>query len=61
VQPSRFVRAFGIVCVLVAAVGIASSAPADGNGPNLFGFVDPTGIVRTYNVNGATDFGNPFF
>ncbi len=60
-QPSRFVGGFGIVCVLVVAVGIAPSAPADGNGPNLFGFVDPTGIVRTYNVNGATDFDNPFF
>jgi cytochrome c peroxidase len=40
---------------------MARQARADGNGPNLFGFADPTGIVRTYRVNGAIDFDNAFF
>jgi cytochrome c peroxidase len=57
----RFVRACVTVCGLVAALGMAANAPADGNGPNMFGFADPTGIVRTYNVNGSIDFNNPFF
>ena len=46
---------------LVAAQRMAAVAPADGNGPNMFGFADPTGIVRTYNVSGSIDFNNPFF
>jgi cytochrome c peroxidase len=58
---SPLVRVGVISCSLVGALAIAASAPADGNGPNLFGFADPTGIVRTYNVNGAIDFDNPFF
>lgn len=29
--------------------------------PNLFPFLDPTGIVSTYNVNGPIDESNPFF
>jgi cytochrome c peroxidase len=60
-QPARFVRACVIVCGGVAALGIAAKAPADGNGPNMFGFADPTGIFRTYNVKGAIDFDNAFF
>jgi cytochrome c peroxidase len=60
-RPARFVRACVIVCAVGAALGIAANAPADGNGPNMFGFADPTGIVRTYNVNGPIDFDNPFF
>ena len=60
-QAQSFVRVCVVPCVLVGALAIAANAPADGNGPNLFGFADPTGIVRTYNVNGATDFDNPFF
>jgi cytochrome c peroxidase len=60
-QPPRFIRARVTVCVLVAAQGMAANAPADGNGPNMFGFADPTGVVRTYRVNGSIDFNNPFF
>jgi cytochrome c peroxidase len=60
-QPRSFVRVCVILCALVAALETARQARADGNGPNLFGFADPTGIIRTYNVNGATDFDNPFF
>ena len=41
--------------------GLLTKAPAQGNGPNMFGFANPTGIHRTYNVNGSVDFDNPFF
>jgi cytochrome c peroxidase len=40
---------------------IARQAAAQGNGPNLFGFANPSGISRTYNSHGAIDFDNPFF
>ncbi len=58
-NPPPFARAGVIVCTLVAGLEIARQAGADANGPNLFGFVDPTGLVRTYNINGATDFQRP--
>lgn len=60
-QPARLVRACVILCGLVAALGIAAQAPADGNGPNMFGFSNASGIARAYNVKGAVDFDNPFF
>ena len=61
-QPARLVRACVVVfSFLAAAVGIAVKAPAQGNGPNMFGFANPTGIHRTYNVYGAVDFDNLFF
>jgi cytochrome c peroxidase len=59
--PPRFIHACITVCGLVAAQRMMADAPADGNGPNLFGFADPTGVVRTYSVNGSIDFTNPFF
>jgi len=42
-------------------VGIVAKALAQGNGPNMFGFANPTGMHRTYNVNGAIDFDSLFF
>ena len=60
-NPARFGRACLIVGGLGAALGIAVKAPAGGNAPNMFGYIDPTGIFRTYNVNGAIDFSGPFF
>jgi cytochrome c peroxidase len=60
-KPRQFFRVCVITCALVAALETARQAAADSNGPNLFGFVNPTGIARTYNVKGATDFDNPFF
>jgi cytochrome c peroxidase len=60
-QPARWVRACVVVCTLVTAVGIAPRIPAQGNGPNMFGFANPTGTHRTYNVHGAIDFDNVFF
>jgi cytochrome c peroxidase len=41
---------FGIATVASAAII-----------PNLFPFLDPTGVVSTYNVNGPIDENNPFF
>jgi cytochrome c peroxidase len=58
---TRFLRSCVIVSAVGAAIGIAANAPANGNGPNLFGYADATGIVRTYNVNGAINSSNPFF
>ncbi len=60
-QALSLIRAGVVVCAFVPALGLAVASSADGNGPNMFGFADPTGLVRTYNVNGATDFDNPFF
>jgi len=60
-QPRPLVRALFFFCALVATLEIARQARADGNGPNLFGFVNPTGIVRTFKVNGSIDFDNLFF
>jgi len=57
----KIVRGCVIVCALGGTLGIAANAPAVGNGPNLFGFANPTGISRTYKVNGAIDFDNAFF
>ena len=58
---AQFVRVCVIVCALAGALGIAANTPASGNGPNMFGFTNPSGILRTYNVNGAIDFDNAFF
>ena len=60
-RPRQILRLCVIPCTLVAALETAHQARADGNGPNLFGFVNPTGIARTYNLGGATDFDNLFF
>jgi hypothetical protein len=60
-QPARFARVSVTSCALIAVVGIAASVPADTNGPNLFGFANPSGILRTFNVKGAIDFDNEFF
>jgi cytochrome c peroxidase len=60
-QSARVVRTVIILCAVVAALAIAAKASGTGNGPNMFGFVNTTGIVRTYNSNGAIDLDNPFF
>jgi hypothetical protein len=60
-RPRPFFRVCVIICALVAALEAAREAAANSDGPNLFGFVNPTGIARTYNLHGATDFDNPFF
>jgi hypothetical protein len=60
-QPARFVFAVVMLCAFGAALELAANAPADANGPNLFGFANSTGIVRTYTLNGSIDFDNPFF
>jgi cytochrome c peroxidase len=60
-QSARVVQVSVIVCAIVPALAIAAKQPPAGNGPNMFGFANPTGILRTYNANGAIDFNNPFF
>ena len=61
-QPRPLVRACVFVCALVAAAGDCSAGLRPratdrtcSDSPN------PTGILRTYNVNGSVDFDNPFF
>ena len=49
------------VSIVGIALATAATAPAGSNGPNMFGFANATGIARTYSVNGAIDFDNPFF
>jgi len=49
------------ITVLIAASATAVTTLASGNGPNMFGYADSSGIVRTYDVNGAIDLQNPFF
>lgn len=56
-----FGRASITVATFVAALAAAAAAPAGGNAPNMTGFTDPSGMFRTYSVNGAIDFDNPFF
>jgi cytochrome c peroxidase len=60
-MPARFERGSILNSAVVALLAAAASAAAGANGPNMFGFADPTGIVRTYNTHGAIDFDNPFF
>ena len=59
-QPARLVRACVVVVSFVAVVGLAVKVPA-ASPPNMFGFANPTGLHRTYNVNGAVDFDNLCF
>ena len=49
-QSARVVRTVIILCAVVAALAIAAKASGTGNGPNMFGFVNTTGIVRTYKM-----------
>ena len=60
-QPTRFLRGCLTVWTAVVMIAVARQLPADANAPNMFGFADATGVVRTYNVNGAIDLDNLFF
>src|SRR4051812_43032379 len=60
-KPKRVVSVCVVAWTSSMALGVVTRLGADPNGPNMFGFPDPTGIVRTYNVRGAIDFDNPFF
>jgi cytochrome c peroxidase len=60
--PLRFARAAITVSAVAAASAVAATAPnGHGNGPNMIGHDDPSGIFRTFTVNGSLDFDNPFF
>jgi len=60
-KSARFLGVCTIVWIAATSLAIPSRLPAAGNSPNLQAFEDPTGQVRTYNVNGAIDLDNPFF
>lgn len=46
---------------IVGMLAAGGPAAADATDPDMLAFNDATGQVRTYNVNGAFDFQNPFF
>jgi len=50
---SRFVPVLAVLALATAASAVVI--------PNLFPFLDPTGLVATYNAAGAIDEANPFF
>jgi cytochrome c peroxidase len=59
-------RSFSVVAVVCASalLGIlldAGRSTGQEDNPGLLSFDDPTGVVRTLNMNGALDLDNPFF
>jgi len=59
---ARFLRICTTLWVAAVALLVASTRlPAGQNSPNMQSFSDPMGQLRSYNVNGAIDLGNPFF
>jgi cytochrome c peroxidase len=59
-QQARVVRACAVFFSL-GVLAMAARGAAQGNGPNLFGFDNPTGVQRTFTINGSIDFDNEFF
>lgn len=55
------VRASMVVLIAAVTVVVATKAPADIPDPRLTTFEDASGLVRTFNTNGAIDLDNPFF
>src|SRR5690242_11167820 len=58
-RKSRMLSYAASVALVTLAFVIASAA--DFSLPNLLGFPDPSGIVRTYSTKGGIDLANPFF
>jgi cytochrome c peroxidase len=54
---ARLSRKWLIVIAVLCFVGVASAAVL----PQLLAFLDPTGVIATYNVNGRSGTSNPFF
>ena len=54
---ARLSRKWLVVIAVLCFVGVASAAML----PQLLEFLDPTGVIATYNVNGRSDTSNPFF
>jgi len=49
------------ICTGLVSALLAGGLTADEREPDLLAFDNPSGQVRTLNLNGATDFDNPFF
>ena len=58
---ARFLSGCTIVWVAVTALAVPARLPASENTSTVLAFEDPTGQVRTYNVNGPIDPDNAFF
>src|SRR3954469_8293629 len=56
----RLIRTSISSSALFAGLVSVAMAAAGGNGPNMFGYSNSTGINRTFNPRGAIDLGNPF-
>jgi cytochrome c peroxidase len=54
---ARLSRKWLVVIAVLCFVGVASAAML----PQFLAFLDPTGVIATYNVNGPSDTSNPFF
>jgi len=54
-------KALVLALTLVAPAGLVRAQLGIRTVPNLTGFLDPTGIVRTYNQKGSIDLTGPFF
>jgi cytochrome c peroxidase len=57
----RMAEFFGRNSVLTLGMITLATAVSAAVIPNLFPFLDPTGVVSTYNLNGPIDERNPFF
>ena len=50
-----------VLVLLSLPITFMQAQQGDSRVPNLAGFADPTGVVRTYSQNGFIDLTNPFF
>ncbi len=60
-NPPRFIRLCTALWVAAMALMVPGQLPAGQNMPNMLASDDPSGQLRTYNVNGAIDLDNLFF
>jgi cytochrome c peroxidase len=60
-KSGSFLRVCTTLWVAAVALILPTRLPARQNAPNMRSFSDPAGQLRSYNVNGAIDLGNPFF
>jgi len=57
----RFLRVCTTVWIAAVATVVPTRLPAVQNSPNMQAYANPSGQLRSYNVNGAIDLSNEFF
>lgn len=50
-----------VILIVVFAMAVSLGVVAASRTPNLAAFLDPSGVVQTFNTNGAIDLSSPFF